>query len=122
MKQPRPAKTLAAYFTLTRQRMRSNVHLERSQRRVRLLAVFTSEMLLYLRAAVKLLVLRQTAERRIALAAPITLVSSYAGRVLRHLGVFLFGVELFRLARRQRRSDSDPNHAVDAVVRRVVSA
>ena len=79
LKQPRSAKTLAAYFTFTRQRMGSNVHLERTQRRIRLLAVFTSEMFLYLRAAVKLLVFRQTAERRIALAAPITLVSSYSG-------------------------------------------
>lgn len=120
LQQPRPAEALAAYLTLARERVRPYVHFERAQRRVRLLAILAREMLLYLRAAVKLLVLGQTAECGIALAAPIALVSRYSGLILAQVRVFL-SMALVGFVR-ERRADPYPDHAVYAVVRRALSA
>ena len=89
LQQPRPAKALAAYFALTGQRVRAYVHLECTQRRVRLLAVLAREVLLHLSTTVELAMLGETAERRIALAAAVALVACHAcGRCRRRRCLF----------------------------------
>ena len=75
LQEPRSAETFAAYLALAWQRVSADVHLERSQRRVRLLAVFAREVFLNLSAAVELLVLGKAAKSGVALAAAITLVA-----------------------------------------------
>ncbi len=81
LQQPRSTEAFAADFTLTRQSVRSDVHFESAQRRVRLFAVFTREAFGDLGATVKLFVLGQAAKCRVALAAAVALVS----RQVRHV-------------------------------------
>ncbi len=82
LQQPRPAEALATDFALAGQGVRANVHLERAQRRVRLLAVLAREALGDLSTAVELLVLGQAAKCRVALAASIALIASQVGHVV----------------------------------------
>lgn len=77
LEQPRPGKRLAAHCTLARQRVRSDVHLERAQTDVHLVAGLAREGLLRLALggrAVELPVLGQAGERGVGLAAVRALV------------------------------------------------
>ena len=75
LQQPRSAETLAADLAFARQRVRPDVHFERTKRVVSLVAVFARELLLNLSAAVELLVLRKSPESRITLIAVFALVA-----------------------------------------------
>jgi len=87
LQQPRPRERLAAQSAAARQRVCPDVHLERARRRVRFVAVRTPLHVLAAqlgrrvmsggrqRSAVELTVLRQTADRRVALAARAALQS-----------------------------------------------
>ena len=55
--------------------MCTNVHLQRAQRCIGFLTIFAREMLLYLRAAMKLFVLGETTKCRITFATAITLIT-----------------------------------------------
>ena len=78
LEQPRSTEALAAYLALARQRVRANVHLERTERCVHLVAVLAREVLEHLGAAVELLVLGEAAECRVALAAAVALIAAAA--------------------------------------------
>ena len=74
LQQPGPGEGLAAHAALARQGVRPDVHLERAQGHVGLVAVLAAELLLDLRGAVELLVLGQPREGGVALAARLALV------------------------------------------------
>lgn len=86
LQQPRPAERLAAYVAYARQRVRADVHLERAERVVRLVAVLAAERLdgamRHVVGAVILLVLGQTGNGRVRFRASDALVPSRAGRRL----------------------------------------
>lgn len=77
LEQPRPRERLAAEVALAGQRVRPDVHLQRAQADVHLLAVFARERLLRLAlggGAVELLVFGQAGVRRVRFSAVRTLV------------------------------------------------
>ena len=75
LQQPGTGEGFAAQLAFARERVRANVHLKRAQRHVRLLAILARESLFDLRQAVKLFVLGQAADRRIAFVAIFALES-----------------------------------------------
>ena len=79
LQQPGPRERLAAQFTLARQRVRADVHLERAERRVSLGAVFARELASHLAGAVELAMLRQSVDGRVALVARVALEAGRAG-------------------------------------------
>ena len=74
LQQPGSGEGLAAHAALARQSVGPDVHLERAQRRVALVAVLAAEVLLDLRRAVELLVLGQPPEGGVALPASFAVV------------------------------------------------
>lgn len=73
LEQPRSGESFAAYLTNTRQRVSPDVHFERSEAHVLLLAVFTTEGFPRLGVAVQLLVLEQSGVRGVGLVTQTTL-------------------------------------------------
>lgn len=75
LKEPRARESLPTYRTLAWQRVSTNVHLERAQGRVTLVAKLAPEVLFNLRSAVELLVFGQSTEGGITLAASFAVVA-----------------------------------------------
>ena len=75
LKQPRSREGLTTHVALAGEGVGADVHLESTERVVRLLAELAAELLLNVTLAVELFVLRQTAERRVALPACIATVT-----------------------------------------------
>lgn len=93
LQQPRSGESLAAYFANARQRVRPDVHLERSQAHVLLLAIFTTEGLPRLCVAVQLFMLEQSRVGGVGLGAQAALELLR----LRAVGIRQFGQHLLVL-------------------------